>query len=421
VPRGVALNLVASALTILAAVALLGTATVVGDASVADSAIPAEEQSEAVIHAFYDAIDAALRTGDTTRLGKHVAPDLVIYGQPPGISSDLSGLERHLTTIRSTHPEWRLRVEEIFVTGNRAVAHVAETNKNPGDFLGWRFAPSAMWGQFDVFRIENDRIVELWRTSSSSVTTAPLVQIPFGIPPSNSRAFSLERLAGPAGEDWELGPLSTPRVIYVTAGTLTITIDPISSPALFFDNQSLPALPDEVAPGTSVTLNSGDAVSLPSDSIYRLRHDDTEQDVAAFAVAFQSLSYNGPLVPQDSPSDEPDTEPGARFETILASPPDDPAAQLPADASIAFGRVTMPAGESIVVREAAGPTLLAIESGGLVLQAEHDTTSLERLETGSATLVTSGPPFSLHNLGSAPAAAMVVTILPSYSPPIPRR
>ena len=76
--------------------------------------ISTEEPSEAVIRDFYGAIDVALRTGDTTRLGKHVAPDLVIHSQPPGISPDLIGLERYLSTIRTTLPRflaavaWRL-------------------------------------------------------------------------------------------------------------------------------------------------------------------------------------------------------------------------------------------------------------------------------------------------------------------------
>src|SRR5688500_12407806 len=159
--------------------------------------IPTEEQSEAVIRDFYDAIDVALRTGDTTRLGKHVAPDLVIHGQPPGISPDLIGLERYLSTIRTTLPEWRLQVKQVFVTGDGAVAHIEEISQNPGDFLGLRFAPPAFWGQFDVFRIENNRIVELWRTPSSSIVTAPLKQVSLGVSQSISGRFSLERLSGP--------------------------------------------------------------------------------------------------------------------------------------------------------------------------------------------------------------------------------
>jgi quercetin dioxygenase-like cupin family protein len=419
VPRGIALNLLASGLTILAAAALLGTATVVGDASVASPAIPAEEQSEAAIRDFYDAIDVALRTGDTTRLGKHVASDLVIHGQPPGISPDLIGLERHLATIRTTLPEWRLQVKPVFVTGDRAVAQIEETSQNPGDFLGLRFAPLAIWGQFDVFRIENDRIVELWRSPSSSIMTAPLKQISLGVPQSSSGRLSLERLSGPAGKDWKLGPFSAPRVIYVTAGTLAITIDLVSAPALYFGNQSLPAVPDEVAPGTKVTLKPGDAVSLPSDSLYTLHHNAAEHGVSAFAVAFDSFSYNGPLVPQGSPGDEHDTQPDAAFETVFESLPGDPAAELAPDAMIAIGRVTIPPGESITFHEAGGPTLLAIESGALVLQVEHHETSLEHLDKGSATSVMSGAPFSLHNLSNARATAMVLTILPSNGSPAP--
>jgi mannose-6-phosphate isomerase-like protein (cupin superfamily) len=188
---------------------------------------------------------------------------------------------------------------------------------------------------------------------------------------------------------------------------------------LYFGNESLPAVPDEMSPGTRVTLTPGDAVSIPSESLYTLHHDAADQDVSAFAVAFESLSYNGPHVPQDSPTDQHDSELSAEFKTILASSPGNPAAQFPPDAMIAFGRITVPPGESIVFQEASDPTLLAIESGTLVLQVEHAATSLEHLHKGTATFVMSGAPFSLHNIGNAPAAAMVVTIVPSNWSPAP--
>ena len=64
-------------------------------------------------------------------------------------------------------------------------------------------------------------------------------------------------------------------------------------------------------------------------------------------------------------------------------------------------------------READGYLFVVVESGSLVLTAEHDTPALERLGTGAAAVVLPGAPFALHNLDDDDVVtAILVTVLP---------
>src|SRR5215207_7196750 len=68
-PRGVALNLLASALTILSAIALVGTASVVGGGSGVTLGL---RQTDELVRDFYRAVNEAIRTGDILALDRVV-------------------------------------------------------------------------------------------------------------------------------------------------------------------------------------------------------------------------------------------------------------------------------------------------------------------------------------------------------------
>jgi predicted ester cyclase len=132
-PDGVALNLLASALSILTAIALLGAATVFADTS---ATVVAPERHEHVIHDFYRAVNEVLRSSDATALDRIVAPDLVFHPPSARIAPNRAGLERYLTGIHDTFPAFQIRVEDVVSDGDRAVARVAGGSETPGGFLG---------------------------------------------------------------------------------------------------------------------------------------------------------------------------------------------------------------------------------------------------------------------------------------------
>ena len=177
-PDGITLNLLASALTILTAIALLGAASVFADTS---ATVVAPERHERVIHDFYNAINEALRSGDATALDRIVAPDLVFHPPSPQIAPSRAGLERYLTGIHDHSPAFQIRVEDIVSDGDRAVARVTAGSETPGGFLGLSLtATPSTWGQFDSFRIADRQIVEIWSGAPAPVMFEPATEAPTG-------------------------------------------------------------------------------------------------------------------------------------------------------------------------------------------------------------------------------------------------
>jgi predicted ester cyclase len=140
-PRGVALNLLASALTFLAILALLGSASVVGDAAVL---APVTGQHDEVIRDFYDAVNDALRSGNMATLDRVVGQTLVFSAPTSQITSNREGFERYLTSIHTNFRDFQLQVQDIVSDGDRAVAHVVGGSHEPGSFLGLTFAVAPM-------------------------------------------------------------------------------------------------------------------------------------------------------------------------------------------------------------------------------------------------------------------------------------
>jgi hypothetical protein len=417
VPHGIALNLLASALTILAAIALLGSAAMVGDASVAT---PVRGTSDGVVRDFYDAVNDILRTGDTAAFDQVIAADLVFHSPSPGITPNRMGLERHLAAIRADVPGFQLHVQDIIEDSRQAAARVVGTSIEPGGFLGLRFATTPIvWGELDVFRIEHNRVVEMRFGAPAPVLLESARQVRVDSLTS-TQSLSLERLTVPAGKTWELGPLFDRRVLYMDAGVMTIAIAPSSSPVLVFTNRGAGAEPDEVEPGTVVALSAGDVAYFPSDARYTFRRSGDDPDVVAFAIVLPRFSYNGPLQPHTRPGNEDGTAEKDGLRVVHTSLLEDVLPDALEAVTISFGRAVLPPGASVSfreadgpAREADGPALIAIESGSLILQADHTTATIQRVNAGNAARVMPDAPVTISNLGDIPAAFIAVTILPN--------
>ena len=412
IPRGLALNLLASALTILSAVVLLVTSEVVGGASVV---APGAHPEKEIIRDFYSAVNEALRTGDLAALDRVVSPDLVFNTSSPRIAPNRMGLEHYLTDLRANFPDFQIQVQDIVGDGNQAMAQVTGGSSEPGGFLGLGFAAlPRVWGPFDVFRVENSQIIAVEMTAPSPVVLEPTVRVPLDAhlePP----VLSLERLSASSGEGGEWGPFFGPRVLYVDEGTITVDVDPTWPPALVYAKRNDRLEPPATVLGTPVTLTAGDAVSFPLGSRYEFQHDATDGDAVAFAVALPQFSYEGPLQPQTPSSivaNAAKTRETVGLRPVRTALVGGPVPEMFSDAAVSFGRAVMAPGADIAFHETEGYTFVAVEAGTLALLVEHDATVLERVDSGAASVVMPGAPFSLHNLGSTPATAILVTMLP---------
>ncbi len=409
VPGGVALNLLASALTILAAIALLGAATVFRDAS---ATAPGSGRHERVIQDFYIAVNEALRSGDSAALDHIVAPDLVFHPPSSRIAPSRAGLDRYLTSIHDNFPAFQLEVKDIVSGGDQAVARVVGGSEKPGRFLGLTVAaPPTIWAQFDSFRIANHQIVEIRSDGPEPVLFDPTTEVRL-VFKTDPQALSFERLSASAGERREWGPFFSSRVLYVNEGAITVDLIPTELPAVLYAKRDGQVQPTEVAPGTQVIVSAGDVMSFPLGSRYTFRHDTTDPSLTAFAVALPRFTYNGPLQPQEPPATEEDIQEQTDLGVVQTALGEEQVLDPVAGVTVAFGRALLPSGAYIAFHKADGYLFVVVETGALVLTNKHDVMALDRLDTDDPALVKPGEPFALHNLGDDVATAFMVTVLP---------
>lgn len=388
VPPGIALNLLASALTILTAIALLAAATMLGETS---ATVVAPERHDRVVHEFYRAVNEAIGSGDATALDRIVAADLVFHSPSPRIAPTRAGLQHLLASIHATVPAMRLSAAEVVSDGNRAVARVAGGSETPGGFLGLAFAAAPpTWGQFDSFRIENRQIVEMWFGAPAPLLLEPAaaVQLDLGAVP---QAISFARLSARSGEPRVWGPLFGPRLLYVDEGTIAVDLSPTESPLI---------------------VSAGEAVSLPPESRAMIRHDATDSSVVAYTAALSRFHYVGPYRPPETiPTDngiKKWADSGVLDAVLDGEPVFDPRAGVTA----AMGRALLPPGANIAFQGADGYLLVVVETGAIVLAKERDAVSLDRIDPNSSELVELRQPFALHNLADETASVFLIAVLP---------
>jgi hypothetical protein len=420
VPRGIALNLLASALTILAAIALVSSAMLVNQGTIA---APLPTNSSQVAEAFYAAVNEAMRSGNLTPLDAVIAPDIMVHGLPVGHSADRAGFLQYLAALRVITPDLRLQVERIAVAGDTAMSQLVSP-EGKGGFAGLRIADGPSWGGYDAFRIVNGRVAELWRGSDTPVWLQPLAQETFD-PLTIVRMATWERLASPAGNDWEQGPFFDQRVVFVISGSMSVRFD--AGP-----RSVMPAVRRDRAPAASVlpekiiTLEAGDVLAIPAGARYLLGGNDPDSNFLAYVLALGTFGYDGPLQPEtrSTQSFGSTAEPHDRFSrTLLAATLFPAVAQGLLTASL--GRVILQPGASVRFHGVDGLLLLIAESGAPALvtpdpaftrsqPAEMDQRDavLDRLQSDHAQVIAPGHPSSLINLGDVAGEILILTVMP---------
>ncbi len=372
-----------------------------------------------VVHRFYDAINAVLRTGDPAALDTIVAPHFTMHGAFVAVSPDRGGLVRQLVATSAVAPDLQLEIEELAVAGDRALAHLARTSGAGAAFLGIPFATTPVfWGRFDALRIDGGQVVELWSGEESVPLLEPLRQARLDPLLTPNHAMMFRRLSAEAGHPWTWDSTYQSRVLYVEVGTITVEVDPASpAPAVIFAPGDGHGQARPVPPGTQTRVWPGEALAMSPAVRYRLHGDGSLPDLRAYEVAFPrytgtSLSVPGLTTP---PAEGTASRPKLPLRKLLAEAT---STGLPhAGLVVSFGRITLPPGSPLALSAAPGPVLLTVEAGMLEIDTRQadPTTVTTTFEPGEATLIPVDEIITLQAVGTDPVVVFAVTIVPAHA------
>lgn len=350
--RRSAVLLLTLGLALVTAVALLWASVVL--AKPAGVPAPASSAAEkAVVASFYDAVNAALATGDPAPLDAVLAAGFVDHPAPAEAASDRRDLHRFLADLRATYRDPRLLVDDLRADGDRVMARVRLIGTTGGAFLGIPLAAAPPpWPLIDLFRLDRGRIAERWGFGAGPDRFHPL---PAAITPDPAPAETTVELArwifGAGARDVDrVDP--GPALLAVEAGTLTVRVDGRASVIRVagWDTRRSPA---PLAPGTDVTLAPGDQLLLPTGTAHAARNDGAKPAVV-FGVVLVPPWHGRSLF----------AESGVAVRTLSSGE----ATRLPsAPVVLALGRATLVPGAGLPAHAATGPEVIAVEAGTLEL------------------------------------------------------
>ena len=86
----------------------------------------------AAMKRLYDLINA----GDIDGFGELLAEDFVEHEEMPGLEPSKEGVKQLFHMYRGAFPDLRMEVQDVLVSGDKAVARVRATGTHQGEFLG---------------------------------------------------------------------------------------------------------------------------------------------------------------------------------------------------------------------------------------------------------------------------------------------
>ena len=95
-----------------------------------------------------------------------LSPDFVIHspGLPENFRKGREGVKKYASEIRAAVPDRKLKQDDIIVKGDKVLIRWSSSGTNTGSFFGDppTGKPYVATG-FDLFRISNGKILELWQ------------------------------------------------------------------------------------------------------------------------------------------------------------------------------------------------------------------------------------------------------------------
>jgi predicted SnoaL-like aldol condensation-catalyzing enzyme len=374
-------------------------------------------RSAEVVRQFYAAANETVGTGELSPLERVVDRDFVDHGALPGVSPDRAGLIAYFTRLHRTAPTLRLVVLDVLAQGNRVAARLRLEGGDDVTFLGLSVAADRFWSGFDVFRLEDDRIVERWADEASLASFDSIVTVTVPVANPTRKALTLQQ--------WTYAPHAAERgstylgfaMLVVDRGSLTLELDRRSVTPVRLVPRGEGLELDEVwiEPGRAVELEAGDTLVLPDGSLYELRNDAAAPAVALAVTAFGPLPAIGPGGGLQVP-----TETSGVTRTVLAG---GLSANLPrGEVRVAIGRATLAAWANLPAHQVGVAELIAVEAGDLTLTTTGGTTwastgptdgtrrvETARLPAGGGALVGAEATVVYRNATAAPLSVLLVT------------
>ena len=125
-----------------------------------------------------------INAGDIEGFAGHLADDFVEHEETPGLAPTKDGVKEFFRMQRAAFPDMRMDVEDVFASGQKAVARVKYTGTNRGDFMGMPATGKTVDVQLiDMFAFGDDGLVrEHWGVIDLMAMMQQLGVVPAGPP-----------------------------------------------------------------------------------------------------------------------------------------------------------------------------------------------------------------------------------------------
>jgi steroid delta-isomerase-like uncharacterized protein len=134
----------------------------------------------ATMKRLYDLINA----GDIDGFGELLAEDFVEHEELPGLEPSKEGVKQLFHMYRAAFPDLRMEVQDVLVSGDKAVARVRATGTHQGEFLGMAATGKSVDVQLiDITRFGDDALArEHWGVFDSLAMLQQLGAMPANPP-----------------------------------------------------------------------------------------------------------------------------------------------------------------------------------------------------------------------------------------------
>jgi steroid delta-isomerase-like uncharacterized protein len=134
----------------------------------------------ATMRELYERINA----GDIEGFGTLLADDFVEHEEVPGLEPTKAGVQAFFRMYREAFPDLRMSIEDLIVSGDKAVARVRATGTNEGAFMDMPATGRPVDVQLvDIMQFDGDGLVrEHWGVFDAMKMMQQLGAIPEGPP-----------------------------------------------------------------------------------------------------------------------------------------------------------------------------------------------------------------------------------------------
>ena len=134
----------------------------------------------ATLRSFYDRINA----GDVDGFGELLADDFVEHEETPGLAPTRDGVKAFFSMFMAAFPDLRFEPQDVFASGDKAVARARVSGTHEGDFMGMPPTGKSFDVQvIDIVRFADDGLAqEHWGVFDAMAMMQQLGAIPEGPP-----------------------------------------------------------------------------------------------------------------------------------------------------------------------------------------------------------------------------------------------